>query len=151
MMTFFSNFSSSISDPSYAQYTSWVSWKWPVVYKNTNLLISRLLRHESLQPTPRSFQGTYLEARGVKVRRHKTIFVRADDSNCFSTSQILLSDHDVFGIAAVVVEATFGSAAGPGAIKAVELWKTGLSGLIRTSGRIWRVVVVRVSTMRTHF
>lgn len=75
-----------------------------------------------------------LEARKVKIRRHETVLIGANDSNCLSTSQILLSDHDVFGIAAVVVQATFGRAARPGAVETVELWKSGLSGLIRTSG-----------------
>ena len=58
----------------------------------------------------------------VHVGRVATVLIGADNPDCLSTSQIFLSDHDVFGVAAVVVEAALGSTAGPGAVESVEFW-----------------------------
>jgi hypothetical protein len=89
----------------------------------------------------------------MHVGRHEAVFVWADDSNGFAASQILLSDQNVFGIAAIVVKATFGSTARPGAVQSVELYcgRGRESGRFLAGRRIRRgVVVVRVSTMWTH-
>jgi hypothetical protein len=59
-----------------------------------------------------------------------------------------LGDHDVFGIAAVVVKATFGRGARPRAVEPVELEA---GQVVADGATVGGRVVVRVATMWTHF
>ena len=87
----------------------------------------------------------------MHVGRQEAVLVGADDSNRFATSQILLGDQDVFGIAAVVVKATFRSTARPGAVQPVELYRGRDGDRLEAGRRVRRrVVVVRVSTVWPH-
>ena len=87
-----------------------------------------------------------LEAGRVHVGRHAAVLVGADHPDGLAAPEVLLGDEDVLGIAAVVVEATFGKAAGPGAVGAVELEPD----LVLSERRSRQVVVVGVSPVRTH-
>ena len=90
------------------------------------------------------FEG--LKACRVHVGRHAAVLVGADHSNGLSASEVLLGDEDVLGVAAVVVKATLGVAAGPGPVHPVELEPD----RVRAEARAGQGVVVRIATVGTH-